>query len=261
MQLTQPTHRRRNSLGSINEDNVIKIQTKSSGQVVNISEIVCATMISPDFTQKMIPKLSDDILKHILPDLKSAIDDAITTVLAPIMKAIQGHEKRLDTQDQALKEQDLKIKELESAVNAQDMTISNQNHEIRSLQESIKHLQLNQEEQDQYSRRNCLVFKNVPLNTDINSIDTDKVVLDICSKLGVQVDLQDISRSHTLGRSKNGKVSVITRFNSYRLRAEVYKNKKKLKKSPTQNFYYRTFNKTSFSIGSTTKQFEIGKED
>ncbi|KAJ8300591.1 hypothetical protein KUTeg_022110 [Tegillarca granosa] len=153
------------------------------------------------------------------------------------MNAIQGHEKRLDTQDQALKEQDLKIKELESAVNAQDMTISNQNHEIRSLQESIKHLQLNQEEQDQYSRRNCLVFKNVPLNTDINSIDTDKVVLDICSKLGVQVDLQDISRSHILGRPKTVK-----------LRAEVYKNKKKLKNHQHKIFITEHLTKHRFQL-------------
>ena len=52
-------------------------------------------------------------------------------------------------------------------------------------------------------------------------IDTDALVLKICNtKLGLQLNTKDIGRSNPIGEVKNGKISIITRFLSYRQRPQ-----------------------------------------
>jgi hypothetical protein len=88
------------------------------------------------------------------------------------------------------------------------------------------------EEQEQYSRRTSLRFNNVRVPTNSNGdiiqpIDTDSIVLQICkNQLGVKLNLNDIGRSHPIGQSRDGKISIIVRFLSYRQRAMVFSNKK-----------------------------------
>jgi hypothetical protein len=49
---------------------------------------------------------------------------------------------------------------------------------------------------------------------------------------GVNLTINDIGRSHVIGRAKSGKCQVIVRFLSYRTRNLVYTNKKSLRANP-----------------------------
>ena len=50
----------------------------------------------------------------------------------------------------------------------------------------------------------------------IQPVDTDSIVLGIYNKdLGLKLDIHHIDRSHPIGESKDGKISIITRFLTY----------------------------------------------
>jgi hypothetical protein len=47
--------------------------------------------------------------------------------------------------------------------------------------------------------------------------DTDSIVFQICkNQLGVKLSLNDIGRSHPIGQSRDGKISIIVRFLTYK---------------------------------------------
>jgi hypothetical protein len=93
------------------------------------------------------------------------------------------------------------------------------------------------EDQQQYSRRTTLRFNNVRLPSSENGkvifpVDTDNLFLNICTQdLEQNISLADIGRTHTIGKIKGGKASIIARFISYRKRQEVYSHKQQTKAS------------------------------
>ena len=59
-------------------------------------------------------------------------------------------------------------------------------------------------------------------------VDTDSIILDICKNdLNItDMKMEDICRSHVIGKPKNGKSHAIVRFLSYRVRDKAYNSKK-----------------------------------
>jgi len=110
------------------------------------------------------------------------------------------------------------------------------------------------EEQEQYSRRTSLRFNNVKVPTNrkgeiIQPVDTDSIVLEICNKdLGLKLDIHHIGRSHPIGEPKDGKISIITRFLTYRQRQLVFRNKKKLKGNPDKMFIAENLTKHRYDL-------------
>ncbi|CAG2226849.1 CD206 [Mytilus edulis] len=110
------------------------------------------------------------------------------------------------------------------------------------------------EEQEQYSRRTSLRFHNVPAPTDdkgdiIKPIDTDSLILGICHKqLKLKLDTRDIGRSHPIGEIKDGKISIIVRFLSYRQRQLVFSNKRKLKGNTNKTFIAENLTKHRYNL-------------
>lgn len=96
-------------------------------------------------------------------------------------------------------------------------------------------------EQQQYSRRNCLLITGIPesneKDSDGNSIreDTDKVVIDLAQeKLGIKLTEQDLDRTHraTRVRRTDGKPrAIIAKFSRYNVRDKVIRARTKLKGS------------------------------
>ncbi|CAC5420255.1 unnamed protein product [Mytilus coruscus] len=110
------------------------------------------------------------------------------------------------------------------------------------------------EEQEQYSRRTSLRFNNIKIPTNgngriIKPINTDFLVLQICNEqLGLDINLKDLSRTHPIGKVKNGKMSVIVRFLSYRTRQLVFSNKKKLKNNEDKLFISENLTKYRYGL-------------
>jgi hypothetical protein len=68
-------------------------------------------------------------------------------------------------------------------------------------------------------------------------MNTDKIVLDICNNnLEVPITLNELGRTHPIGKVRGGKVQVIARFITYRQRQAVYSSKSKLKNNPNKVF-------------------------
>ena len=139
-----------------------------------------------------------------------------------------------------------KIQSTHHVINLQREEIDKQNTIIQTLQDKLDKVEERVEEQEQYSRRTSVRFNNgrVPTNSNgdiIQPIDTDSIVLQICkNQLGVKLSLNDIGRSHPIGQSRDGKISIIVRFLTYRQRAMVFSNKKNSKETRTKYSYVKT---------------------
>lgn len=81
---------------------------------------------------------------------------------------------------------------------------------------------------EQYQRRQCLRIFGIP---EMDAEDTDKIAIDVASKIGIKLETCDIDRSHRVGRKADRPRPVIVKFVSYRKRREVFQNKKQLKGS------------------------------
>ena len=60
--------------------------------------------------------------------------------------------------------------------------------------------------------------------------DTDTVVVKICQEMGVNINTDDINRSHPIsrpiGRPRNNKRQIICRFRNWKIKNKVYSAKK-----------------------------------
>ena len=85
--------------------------------------------------------------------------------------------------------------------------------------------------QEQYSRRNCLLFHGVA-ETDGENTD-ERILSTIKEHLGITLSERDLDRSHRLGAPRSDKRArpIIAKFNLYNVRASVYASKKKMKGS------------------------------
>ena len=83
----------------------------------------------------------------------------------------------------------------------------------------------------------------------IQPVDTDSIVLGIYNKdLSLKPDIHHIGRSHPIGEPKDGKISTITRFLTYRERQLVFSNNKKLKGNPDKMFIVENLTKHRYDL-------------
>ena len=88
---------------------------------------------------------------------------------------------------------------------------------------------------EQYGRRNCLIFHGIDdaFNKGVGKSTGNKIIDVVNDKLGIKINPSDLDRSHRLMRKiKSTKPRpIIVKFTSYNMKAEVYRQKRKLKGS------------------------------
>ena len=108
--------------------------------------------------------------------------------------------------------------------------IKNLKSEVRILKKENEDLEKQMDEQEQYSRRNCLLLHGVAEEQDE---ETDKVSVDVIKKnMDLDIDETDLDRTHRLGKPREVGAKprpIIIKFSRYNVRHSVFKNKKKLK--------------------------------
>ena len=145
--------------------------------------------------------------------------------------------------DDFKKESDIKVTELASST----QVISDMYDEQKNLNDNLLYRieELEQHEEilrakymesearvdalEQYGRRNCLLLHGA---NETENENTDQIIIDTANTtLGLNLRIEDISRSHRIGKPKTaGKPRpIIARFVRYRERSAVFANKKKLK--------------------------------
>ena len=98
--------------------------------------------------------------------------------------------------------------------------------ENAALKNKVDKLEASLESAEQYSRRNCLKISGVPENIDKS---TDEYVCELARAIDVDIRVEDIDRSHRLGRPSSAAEQsgrprdIIVKFVSYRARAKFYK--------------------------------------
>ena len=118
------------------------------------------------------------------------------------------------------KEMDTRIAVL---VDRYEKKLEEKQSKIDALQRELRE---STDELEQYQRRNSIrIFGK----EEEAGEDTDCIAIAVSQKLGVNVDLHDIDRSHRVGRKVAGKRRpIIVKFVSYRKRNEVFTAKRKL---------------------------------
>lgn len=155
------------------------------------------------------------------------------------------------------------------------------------LKKKIVSLESSLDEQEQYSRRQCLRIYGV---TEEANENTDKLVLDLATKMKVPLDPRDIDRSHrispkpvatslasesasssTTPKSEPRPKPLIVKFSRYNARQLLYAAKSKLKNSGIliredltpfrQNLFYKAMKNenTSYTWSNDGKIFSLTK--
>ena len=150
----------------------------------------------------------EDTVKRVLKDVLQ--DASILQVLATMIK------------DHILSELQKTIDENTAVIEALKETINEKDAVINDLQVKLDDL-------EQYQRRQCLRVFGVEEGPDE---DTDVKAIEIARKIGVDLSIEDIDRSHRIGVRNNDRPRpIIIKFVSYRKRSEVFHSKKNLKGS------------------------------
>ena len=102
-------------------------------------------------------------------------------------------------------------------------TLENENADLKNR---VATLETALDNAEQYSRRNCLKISGVPETTELG---TDDYVCNLARAMDVELSIDDIDRSHRLGKPRTGADQqakprdIIVKFISYRKRASFYK--------------------------------------
>ena len=153
----------------------------------------------------------------------------------------------------ALNELAVKVEALESYKAVNNTVTENLLNENKKLRDKIEVLESKVDDQEQRSRNYCLVLHGVEEKEGEN---TDELVINtMVNDLGIAgFSLNNIQRSHRMGprinarNTRNNRVKprpVIFRLSDFRIRKEIFKNKRKLKGkgvSITENLTHRRLN-------------------
>jgi len=239
---------RRNSIRDL-RDIGQKPAAKTPALKKNVTDKVIEAFTSRDVLNIIAPVIADKITGTITSVIAASIQSCVDSHIKPLIEtinkqqqAIADQEGKITDQTNKLAEQSDIISKLEHKTSEQGWTIKKHYAEINALYNKMSGLEIRIESQEQYFRRTSLRFHNIQVPVDerrriVHPVDTDKLILQVCStKLGLDININDIRRSRVIGKVKNGKSQVIVRFLSYRITNSVYTNKKARKGDPDDIF-------------------------
>lgn len=214
-----PTH--------VNSNPQKKPKGQSDGSLAPITE--CETMQTDSSSQCSISKSDmENIVQIVMGSVREELKDFINDTVKAMAQSVA------DVVSSTINE---KVKKLETSNETLSKEVSSLRSQVATLTSTCEKLQTDQDEAEQYSRRNCLRISGI-LESDEQT--TDSIVLNIAKECDANIALSDIDRSHRLNRRRplpNAPVpdarkdkprDIIVKFTSYRARALMFQSKKKL---------------------------------
>jgi hypothetical protein len=103
--------------------------------------------------------------------------------------------------------------------------------QILHLQQKVDQLETEQDNNNQYSRKLCVLIGNIPEAKDGKDEDTEQLVMNVAEEAEANISRHDIENSHRMLRRKdNGRPrDVIVKFTNYKAKKEFMKGRKKLR--------------------------------
>ena len=170
-----------------------------------------------------------EILFNCLRNVERQTKDIYTFAHSTQDHQIKG-EKQLIDLTESLNFLSDKFKEYEEGRAKKDKIIEDLKSEVDSLSTKIEKIEKLQDQQEQYSRRNCLLVHGI---AEEKEEITDEVIINTLNeKLDLGIKLREIDRTHRIGESKKTRGKnrpIIVKFVRYNERNRVFRNKKKLK--------------------------------
>ena len=152
-----------------------------------------------------------DFINQTVTKMAQSCADVISTRFTEQMKSLENKNKTLNSQVTSLQNQ------------------------VTELKSTCDKLMTAQDEAEQYSRRNCLRISGIP---ELEGESTDDIMIAIASECNTTLDMNEIDRSHRLGKprshpsvpenKRNTPRDIIVKFTSYRSRSRVFQSKKQL---------------------------------
>ena len=271
-QTGRQTRPRRNSLSDFSalESDKFMAPTskplKSSASRKSMYDKIVEAFTSPDVLSKIVPVISTKIVESVTDNINKTIEANIVSYfdqhVKPLVETVKEQEKQITEQRQMIAEQAKMVVHLCKTTAKNESLIKEQDRDIDALYRRIDQLEKRIENQEQYSRRTSLRFHNIrlPLNEQgmiAYPLDTDQIILDVCkNNIGIELQKEDIGRSHVIGNIVNGKSQIIVRFLSYRVRERVYNAKKNLKGHPDKVFVTENLTKYRTSLVKALAEVE-----
>ena len=154
--------------------------------------------------------LNSDMKETVKDTIKEQLPDMANDIVSKVITGLNQRIVKLETENERL---DKDIKELKK--------------ENKTLKSNVAKLEKAVDAGEQYSRRNSLRMSGIEEETGEN---TDRIVLDIARAIGSDIDINEIDRSHGVGKPKVGKArEIIIKFSTYRARQKLYTNRTSLK--------------------------------
>ena len=112
-------------------------------------------------------------------------------------------------------------KEKEEKINNLESKVTEMSNKIENLEKVI-------DDQEQYSRRNCLLIHGI---SETDGENTDELVLNtVQNNMEITLSPGDIDRTHRIGKKVSGKTRpIIVKLARYNMRHKIFVNKKRLK--------------------------------
>ena len=186
---------------------------------------------------ELLPSIRKEI-KSQLGEIKSEIKD----LRAKCSQIEKSQEYLSSKYDQVVQS----IQTIKKQVDASHTKINQQDDVLTNVQRSMDDIYAELDEMQQYSRRDCLELNGIP---QLDGENTDQLVIETASMIGVNLAEEDISISHRLPDTRNTKGRIIAKFVRREKRDEVYKNRRKLiKKSSNDIPSVKSANKPASKI-------------
>ena len=138
--------------------------------------------------------------------------------------------------------------------------------ELRDTTKKLNDLTEKCDDLEQYSRRECVEIRGIPLPAHQQSENTDQIAIKVAGLMGLDVKDEDLSVSHRLKTSqtyhgKNAQAPpIIVKFARRTTREQFYRAKKKLQGVSTKDLGYTTNQKIFITESLTQKNKTLFNE-
>ena len=196
-----------------------------------------------------MPNLTTEKLEKILDEKLSPLSEQLKEALA-MVKSLNTKYEKLEETLVVLQEENKALKEEHASLKDQVLISAN---DLKSVQKSLNDL-------EQYTRRDSVEIRGIPLPEESQEEDTNEIVLQLSQKMGIPLERKDISVSHRIRSRSSVDSAIIVKFVRREVRKRLYRARKRLKSITTADFGFSVEKKIFINESLTPKNKELFKD-
>ena len=143
---------------------------------------------------------------------------------------------------------------MDTEATQQDIRLEKLRNRITKSEDALDEVNFAINDLEQYGRKEMMNISGIPR---LNRENTEKIVIDTATKIGVDLKIEDVEVSHRTSEKETA--PIIVKFNSRRKRDEMWNARWELKNVNTSNIGFRTKNFIYFNESLTEYNRSIFK--